>query len=111
MASSMLYLTDSAKARIQKWIDDTGVDGIKIHMKTAGCTGIMYEVQPLNDFNPLKETIYTIEGFRVGITSEFAQSINGATLDYVVNGFNSNFELINNPNETARCGCGESFSV
>jgi iron-sulfur cluster assembly protein len=107
----MLYLTDSAKNRIKKWIGESEFNGIKIEMKTAGCTGIMYEVKLLENLNPLKETVYTIEDFSIAITTEFAHSIKGATLDYVTRGFNSNFELTNNPNETARCGCGESFSV
>jgi iron-sulfur cluster assembly protein len=111
MELNMLSLTDKARNRIEKWISDTGSDGIKVHMKTAGCTGIMYEVQLLDNFNPLKETIYTVDGFKICVTSEYANSISGATLDYVTNGFNSNFEIINNPNEKARCGCGESFSV
>ena len=34
----------------------------------------------------------------------------GTTIDYVKEGVNSNLSFIN-PNVSAQCGCGESFSI
>ena len=108
----MLFLTPNAKSRIDKLLsENTDAKGILIEMKTAGCTGIMYEVKLLTDINPLKDRIIKVDEYTVGITEEYASSITGSTLDYVIDQFNSHFEIIDNPNEKAKCGCGESFSV
>jgi len=36
--------------------------------------------------------------------------LKGTELDYVQNGLNSEL-IFNNPNISAQCGCGESFSI
>ena len=41
---------------------------------------------------------------------KFLVYLKGTELDYVKEGLNEGFKFIN-PNEKARCGCGESFSV
>jgi|TARA_R110002153_G_scaffold89959_1_gene219993 iron-sulfur cluster assembly protein len=107
----MLYLTDSAKSRVKHWLAENSSKSIRIAMKTAGCTGLMYEVVLGEDFDIMKDFALKQDGFDVLIANDYLHAINGATLDYITEGFNSHFELVNNPNETARCGCGESFTV
>ena len=107
----MLYLTDNAEKRITSWLSDSNSNAIKIAMKTAGCTGLMYEVEIADGFDPTVDFAVKKDGFDVIIEHQYLYSISGATLDYITEGFNSHFEIINNPNEKAKCGCGESFSV
>jgi iron-sulfur cluster assembly protein len=107
----MLYLTDSATNRIQKWTSDNNTSAIRLSFKTAGCTGLMYEVVLNESFDVLKDFAMKYDGFDVVIENEYLNAINGATLDYITEGFNSHFEIVNNPNEKSKCGCGESFSV
>ena len=45
-------------------------------------------------------------GLRIGVKTY----LEGMQLDYQKKGLNEGFEFIN-PNESARCGCGESFTV
>lgn len=111
MGSSMLFLTDSAKRRINSLLSVSESTGIYISMKTAGCTGLMYNVELAENINPLKDMTVVIDGISVSVPMEYAHAIKGATLDFVTEGFNTHFELIDNPNEKARCGCGESFSI
>ena len=40
----MLYLTDKAKDRVKKWLSENPGKHVRVQMKTAGCTGLMYEV-------------------------------------------------------------------
>ena len=49
----MLHLTDRSTKRIKDWLQDSDADNIRIAMKTAGCTGLMYEVVLGGDFNVL----------------------------------------------------------
>lgn len=107
----MLYLTNNAETRIKKWLKENNAKSIRLSMKTAGCTGLMYEVVIAEDFEVTKDFAVKYDGFDLLIEHEYLYAVNGSTLDYVTEGFNSHFELINNPNEKAKCGCGESFSV
>jgi len=107
----MLYLTDNAEKRIAKWLSDTNKKAIKISMKTAGCTGLMYEVVLADSFDPTIDFAVKQTGFDIIIEHQYLHALSGATLDYITEGFNSHFEIIDNPNEKAKCGCGESFSV
>lgn len=107
----MLYLTDSAETRIKKWTAENNTSSIRLSFKTAGCTGFMYEVVLGDSFDVLKDFAMKYDGFDILIENDYLHAINGATLDYITEGFNSHFEIINNPNEKAKCGCGESFSV
>lgn len=107
----MLHLTDSANKRLVEWALPNGND-IRIKMATAGCTGLMYEVILCDDYNPLKDDIALDKlDLRIVVDSQYGGAISGATLDYITENFNSHFELVDNPNEKARCGCGESFSI
>ena len=107
----MLYLTNDAEIRINKWLTDNNAKSIKISMKTAGCTGLMYEVIIATGFNPTTDFAAKYNGFDIIIEHQYLHALKGATLDYITEGFNSHFEIVNNPNEKAKCGCGESFSV
>lgn len=107
----MLYLTNDAEKRIVKWLQDNNAKSIKISMKTAGCTGLMYEVVIADGFDPVTDFAVKHNGFDVIIEHQYLHALKGATLDYITEGFNSHFEIVNNPNEKAKCGCGESFSV
>lgn len=107
----MLYLTSKAKTRINKWLGSNDATSIKIAMRTAGCTGLMYEVVLADSFDPQKEFAFKTDDFDVLIDHKYLPALNGATLDYVTEGISSQFKIIENPNEKAACGCGESFSI
>jgi iron-sulfur cluster assembly protein len=53
---------------------------------------------------------YDSNGVRVFVNGKDLPYVNGLTMDFKRQGLNEGFEFIN-PNETARCGCGESFRV
>ena len=107
----MLYLTETAEKRIKKWTENDSDKIVRISIKTAGCTGLMYEVVLDNSYNILEDHVINYNGISILVENKYLNAINGATLDYVPEGLNSHFELIDNPNEKAKCGCGESFSI
>ena len=51
-----------------------------------------------------------VEGVNVFIDPKAIMYLLGTKMDYKVNKFTSSF-VFNNPNETERCGCGESFKI
>ncbi|MFZ9531526.1 MAG: HesB/IscA family protein, partial [Candidatus Fonsibacter ubiquis] len=63
----------------------------------------------------LKETIPNDEvvkdnGVEVFIDPKAIMYLLGTKMDYKEDKFSSSF-VFNNPNETERCGCGESFKI
>lgn len=107
----MLFLTENATKRIIKWTTQNDVPDIKIKMRTAGCTGLMYEVVLTDSFDPQIDFAVKYDDFNVLIEHKYLPALSGATLDYITEGLNSQFKIIDNPNEKAACGCGESFSI
>ena len=83
--------------------------GIRIGIKTAGCSGMKYQVDYAYDKKPFEDAI-TDKGVTVLVDPAAVMFIIGSEMDWSEDKFSSGF-VFNNPNETARCGCGESFSV
>jgi iron-sulfur cluster assembly protein len=50
------------------------------------------------------------KGVEVYIDPKAIMYLLGTTMDYKKEKFSSSF-VFNNPNETERCGCGESFKI
>ena len=111
MNKDILKLTERAKNRVKLLIKKSNgnVLGIRIGVKTAGCSGMKYHVEYASDIKPFEEKI-KIEDLTILIDPAAVMFLVGSTMDYQENKFSSGFEFTN-PNEIARCGCGESFSV
>ena len=111
MNTDILKLTERAKNRVKLLIKKSNgnVLGIRIGVKTAGCSGMKYHVEYASDIKPFEEKI-KIEDLTILIDPAAVMFLVGSTMDYQENKFSSGFEF-SNPNEIARCGCGESFSV
>jgi len=109
----MLYLTDDSTTRIKKWLSQNPGKKVRLSIKTAGCTGFMYEVTLDEKFNIEDDFAIKYDDFDILVEHKYFHTIDGATLDYVTDtkSMSSHFELVSNPNEKARCGCGESFTV
>lgn len=103
----MISITDTAKTKIQKLITAKGYAGIRIGVKTTGCSGLAYVLEYQHD-----QTNDSVEsnGILIFIDPKYHPYLQGTVIDYVRNGLNEGFEF-RNPNERDRCGCGESFRV
>lgn len=106
----MISLTDSAAKKIQQQIIKRGQGlGIRIGVKTTGCSGLAYVLEFV-DCENLEDRRVECQGCNIYIDAKACPYINGMTIDYVRNGLNEGFDF-KNPNEKDRCGCGESFRV
>ena len=106
-----LTITDEAAGRARQILARAGDDvlGLRVGVKQAGCSGMMYEVDYAREQQPLDEVI-DANGVRFFIDASALMYLFGSEMDYREDKFHSGF-VFNNPNETARCGCGESFMV
>ena len=107
----ILTLTDKAKAHVEKLITraDNDVIGLRVGIKTAGCSGLQYVVEYASEKKPFEDEIMQ-DGLRILIDPSAVMFLIGSEMDWVEEKFSSQF-VFNNPKETARCGCGESFTV
>ena len=107
----MISVTNQAKEKIQKLTDLKGYAGIKLGVKTTGCSGLAYVLEYIETYVLESTTInYAQDTFCVVVDKKHNVYLEGLTIDYVKNGLNEGFEF-QNPNERDRCGCGESFRV
>lgn len=107
----MITLTNAAQTKIQRLITAKGYAGIRLGVKTTGCSGLAYVLEYVPEYTPEPYVInYAQDGFVILVDQKNDIYLNGTHIDYVRQGLNEGFEFTN-PNERDRCGCGESFRV
>ena len=107
----MISLSDKAKTKIETLLKSSQHVGIRIGVKTTGCSGLAYVLEYVREYTSDSSTInYAQPNFCVLVDKKHDIYLKGMTVDYVRNGLNEGFEF-KNPNERDRCGCGESFRV
>ncbi|WP_371222882.1 HesB/IscA family protein [Orientia tsutsugamushi] len=82
--------------------------GIKVGIKTGGCSGYSYYIEYADVKGDFDEVIID-KGVTVLVDQKAILYLVGTTMDYIEGKFNSGFEF-SNPNEKNRCGCGKSAS-
>jgi len=107
----MITITDQAQNKIQKLVQTKGYAGIRLAVKTTGCSGLAYVLEYVKEYKTDDSTInYAQPNFCVIVDKKHDVYLKGTQVDYVRQGLNEGFEF-SNPNERDRCGCGESFRV
>jgi iron-sulfur cluster assembly protein len=107
----MITITDQACLKIQKLVASKDYAGIRLGVKTTGCSGLAYVLEYVKEYIPDDSTInYAQNEFCVLVDKKHDVYLKGTQVDYVRQGLNEGFEFTN-PNERDRCGCGESFRV
>ena len=109
--SNILSLTDNAKNRIKDIISksESKTLGVRIAVTSGGSAGYSYEMNYVDNINPADEFIDE-DGIKVFIDPGAIMFLLGSTMDFTTDKFKSGFVFMN-PNETERCGCGESFKI
>tara|TARA_B100001540_G_C15547681_1_gene524391 strand:- start:173 stop:505 length:333 start_codon:yes stop_codon:yes gene_type:complete len=107
----LITLSDSAANRIKEIIskDKNESIGVRVGVKSGGCAGMSYVMEYAAKANPNDEIIED-KGVKVFIDPGAIMYLLGTEMDYKKEEFSSSF-VFKNPNETERCGCGESFKV
>ena len=109
--TQIIKLSDNAASRIKEIMSNAEKDalGVRVSVKSGGCAGMSYVMEYTKEANPGDEVIED-KGVKVYIDSAAILYLLGKEMDYKKEEFSSSF-VFNNPNETERCGCGESFKV
>lgn len=120
LSEKPITLTDNAAKHIQSELDKSKQDasssnivGLKIGVKTTGCSGYAYTLDWIkSDTNLDTENFHKFISHNIDIyvDNKSYELISGTEVDYVSQGI-SRVMVFRNPNATAECGCGESFTV
>ena len=103
-------LTESAATHIAGQLSSRGKGlGIRLGVRTSGCSGMAYVLEFVDDVAPEDEVLEE-HGVKVYIDPKSMVYLDGTVLDFVREGLNEGLQF-RNPNVSAECGCGESFTV
>ncbi len=111
MTDQILKLSDNAVQKIKEIMSSAKNDtiGVRVGVQTGGCAGMSYVMEYANEVKPNEEVIDQ-KGVKVFIDPKAIIYLLGTEMDYKKDKFSSQF-VFKNPNETERCGCGESFKI
>ena len=111
MSEQVIKLSVNAANRIKEIMSkaDNNTIGVRIGVKSGGCAGMSYMMEYAKEAKKNEEVIED-KGVKVFIDSNAIMYLLGTEMDYKTDKFSSQF-VFKNPNETERCGCGESFKV
>jgi iron-sulfur cluster assembly protein len=111
MKEQIIKLSDNAAVRIKEIMSaaDNKTIAVRVGVKSGGCAGMSYIMEYANEIKPNEEVIED-KGVKVLIDPSAVMYLLGTEMDYKKEKFSSQF-IFKNPNETERCGCGESFKI
>ncbi len=105
-----ISLTENAAVHVNSFLEKRGKGvGIRVAVKTTGCSGLMYVLEPVDEIQT-EDLKFESQGIEVFVDPKSLVYIDGTEMDYVKQGLNEGFEF-KNPNVQSECGCGESFTV
>jgi len=106
----MITLTEVAARKITQTIQRRGHGiGIRVGVKTTGCSGLAYVLEYVDAEQP-EDICIDCNNCKLFVDPKHVPYLDGLLVDYKRQGLNEGFDFINK-NERDRCGCGESFRV
>ena len=111
MNKQVITLSDRAAERVKQIIAQAKepIVGLRVGVASGGCAGMSYVMEYAKEVNPTDELIED-KGVKVFVDAAAVMYLLGTEMDYKKEEFSSSF-VFNNPNESERCGCGESFKI
>jgi iron-sulfur cluster assembly accessory protein len=108
--TSSITITDRAAARINEILArEPGKSALRIAVNGGGCSGFQYEFL-LVDTAAEDDLVIERDGARALVDPVSSPFLAGSEIDFVDDLMGQSFR-VKNPNATASCGCGTSFSI
>jgi iron-sulfur cluster assembly protein len=108
---NVLTITDAAANHIRALMQAraTPAKGVRISLKTKGCSGMAYSLEYVDVVKSGDEHVCD-KDVNVYIDPQAVLFLIGTHMDFDDDPLQPGFKFIN-PNEKGRCGCGQSFHV
>jgi iron-sulfur cluster assembly accessory protein len=106
-----ITVTDRAATEVRNVIEDQGEAEamLRVYVAGGGCSGLQYGMA-LETEQMEGDTVIEQNGVKLVVDQQSFPYLRGAVVDYVEGIMGAGFK-IENPNATASCGCGSSFST
>lgn len=105
-----ITMTENAASHVSQYLAERGKGlGIRLAVRTTGCSGLMYVLEPVDQVQE-DDVLFKCAGIDVYVDPKSLVYVDGTEMDYARKGLNEGFEF-RNPNVQSECGCGESFQV
>ena len=110
MTQAQVSVSDSAAKQIAHIVAEEPADTmLRISVEGGGCSGFQYKFDLVQD-SEADDLVIEKGGVTVLIDSISIGYMEGSEIDYVDDLIGASFQ-VKNPNATAGCGCGTSFSI
>jgi iron-sulfur cluster assembly protein len=106
-----LTLTEKAVEQVKNLLsrDQREGHGLRVAVKDGGCSGYSYKLDFDNQQKP-DDSVLEFNSVKVFVDPASVPYLKGIVIDYVAGLYGGGFKFTN-PNATATCGCGTSFSA
>lgn len=110
MTVSDISLTERAASRIAEIVaGEPAAEYLRVSVEGGGCSGFQYKFDLVDD-RADDDLVLERGSARVLIDPASVEYMAGSEIDFVDDLIGASFK-IRNPNATASCGCGTSFSL
>jgi iron-sulfur cluster assembly protein len=111
--TSAVQITEKAASEIRRIVEEQELDASKVHLrvgvKGGGCSGFNYLLDLTEAVRDTDE-VMEMHGIRVVCDPKSLLYLHGTIVDFKDEIMSRGF-VFQNPNATATCGCGSSFSA
>lgn len=105
-----ITLTAMALKHVRRQMASEGATALVLGVTKSGCNGYMYALDFAASAPPDARAFQFDDDVRVLVQETDWPLVRGTEIDYVTEGLNSALKF-RNPNASAECGCGESFTI
>jgi len=110
MPAMSIHLAPAALERIRGFLSaDESAVGLRFGVRRTGCSGWGYLIELAREQRD-GDTAFAQDGVRILVDADSLALVDGTRIDFLKQGLNEQF-VFENPNVSAECGCGESFTT
>ncbi len=109
MNEASITISARAAQRILEILKAEDAPLMRVSVEGGGCSGLQYRFDLIKEGEP-DDVLIERDGARVVVDPVSLDFVKGAELDFVDDLIGASFKM-KNPNVTASCGCGTSFTL
>tara|TARA_B110001450_G_C17371133_1_gene379714 strand:+ start:30 stop:359 length:330 start_codon:yes stop_codon:yes gene_type:complete len=109
MSNNIINICESSLKKLKSILVETNKDIIGISIKSGACSGIKYNIQPI-DNRYINDKYINLNDVAISICPKSLIYIAGTNIKWETKNMSSGF-VFDNPNAKGTCGCGSSFNI
>ena len=106
---NVINITSVALNRLRNIMKQTNSHAIKLSLKSGGCNGFEYKLEPTTQLLNKKDELFTDKNVNVHVCGKSLLYLLGTEIDWKKDIMGETF-VFDNPNAQTTCGCGTSFN-